>query len=706
MAYNKSFSLKTWNMVIMLLTVLFTALLIHFPWYFVSKNNIENITSKVNKEVSISVSQEVNNLFNNAEVTLNSIKDIIENRVVLLEDKEKIKSFFLSILSSNKNFSWVSFGSLDGDFLGAQRQSDTSLRFIDSDWIEEKNTALRVIDFYKLENDKLNFDISRIQEKKYYAPQRGWFKKAVDNKGLVWTDVYVFATSKKPGINVAISVEIDGEFVGVLTIALELERVSNYLKTIEVGKTGEVFIINTKSELVALKDSKEIAFNAVGDKARLRKVSESNLEFTSLSSRIIEQESINLQNLKLKEAITFYDSVTDEKYFANFMPIEKQGWIVVTIIPESDFLGTINENNQKMYYTITVLLILAIFASIFLTKKVIVTPLSNINTHTDNIKHFDLDKITYIPSIIKEVDALSQSIEGMKSGLSSFQKYLPVDLVRTLISKGIEAKLGGEEKEVSIFFSDLVDFTKISEELGSSLIPHMSEYLQSMSEEIMHQDGTIDKYIGDSIMAFWGAPNPNKYHALDACRSAINCQKELKALRFKWKREGKPLFFTRIGINTGKVLVGNMGSIDKMNYTIIGDSVNVASRLEALNKEYGTDILIGEQTYEQVKDDVIVRKIDRVKVYGKDWAIDVYELLEMKDQVSSFDRFNWIDTYEDALKLYQDAKFEEAIIKFKQVIEVKREDDRPSLVFIQKSLDYLKLNTPESFDGITVMDRK
>jgi adenylate cyclase len=278
--------------------------------------------------------------------------------------------------------------------------------------------------------------------------------------------------------------------------------------------------------------------------------------------------------------------------------------------------------------------------------------------------------------------------------------------MRTLISRGIEAKLGGEEREVTIFFSDLVDFTRISEELGNELIPHMSVYLQSMSEEIIHQKGTIDKYIGDSIMAFWGAPNQNDFHPLDACRAALNCQKELKALRFRWKRECKPLFFTRIGINTGKVLVGNMGSENKMNYTIIGDSVNVASRLEALNKKYGTEILIGEDTYKEVKDDVVVRKLDRVKVYGKEGALDIYELLEMRDEITSFDKFDWIEVYEEGLALYQDAKFEEAIVKFKTVLEMKKDNDKPSLIFITKSIDYLKDENSIGFDGITTMKDK
>ncbi len=242
--------------------------------------------------------------------------------------------------------------------------------------------------------------------------------------------------------------------------------------------------------------------------------------------------------------------------------------------------------------------------------------------------------------------------------------------------------------------------------MGKSLVPHLSRYLDEMADVITKNEGVIDKYIGDSIMAFWGAPVYLESHASYACRAALECQRRLHSLRLAWERENKPPLFSRMGINTGLSLVGNIGSEKKLDYTVIGDPVNVASRLEELNKKYGTSILIGMSTYEQAKDDIVCRKLDKVCLYGKEEVIDVYELIAMKDEVRISDNYDWIRYYEEGLRLYQNRKWAKAIAYFEKTISLRNGNDKASNLIRNVCQRYRQHEPDESWDGCTDMRTK
>jgi adenylate cyclase len=200
------------------------------------------------------------------------------------------------------------------------------------------------------------------------------------------------------------------------------------------------------------------------------------------------------------------------------------------------------------------------------------------------------------------------------------------------------------------------------------LVEHLGEYLQVLSEQILKMGGTVDKYIGDAIMALWGAPVEIPDHALAACTAALNNQKTLAELRERWKSEGKPPFQARIGINTGEVVVGNIGSAKRMNYTVIGDEVNLASRLEGLNKYYGTQILISGATYEAAKASIVARPLDWVSVKGKNAAVLVYELLGLKGETPA-EKEEMAENFARALHAYRRQEWSEALRGFEKLLE-------------------------------------
>ncbi len=218
--------------------------------------------------------------------------------------------------------------------------------------------------------------------------------------------------------------------------------------------------------------------------------------------------------------------------------------------------------------------------------------------------------------------------ENVKFIRNTFSKFVSQDVVDELLANPEAIALGGAKKEITVFFSDVRGFTTISEKLSpEELVQLLNDYLSEMTELIIQYRGTIDKYMGDAIMAFWGAPIPNDQHAYFACVASIAQYRKLKELQEKWKGSGTTNIDIGIGLNSGFAVVGNMGSSHRMDYTVMGDTVNLGSRLEGITKTYGVKICLSEFTYELVKDKVYARELDLVKVKGKNEPVRIYELM-------------------------------------------------------------------------------
>ena len=216
---------------------------------------------------------------------------------------------------------------------------------------------------------------------------------------------------------------------------------------------------------------------------------------------------------------------------------------------------------------------------------------------SQQIERFQLEGIPHRRSRLVEIDRLSGAIARMAAGLADFAKFIPTELVRSLLQSGVRAEPGGERRELTVLFADLAGFTGLSERLGDGVVPIVGQFLELASQAVEAEGGTVDKFIGDAIMAFWGAPSPDPDQALHACRAALAIAAGMRAAA----ERGEPLgeLRVRIGLNTGPAIVGNVGSTRRLNYTALGDTVNLASRLEGVNKVYGTTILMSAATKER-----------------------------------------------------------------------------------------------------------
>lgn len=286
----------------------------------------------------------------------------------------------------------------------------------------------------------------------------------------------------------------------------------------------------------------------------------------------------------------------------------------------------------------------------------------------------------------------------------AFQYYLTASVVNEILKDPSKLKLGGDKKNLSVMFSDIRGFTSISEKLTPEELVHLlNEYLTAMTDVVFKYDGLLDKYIGDAIMAVFGAPLDQPDHALKACRTAIDMMSELRRLREKWATEGRPDVNIGIGINTGDMVVGNMGSQMRFDYTVMGDSVNLASRLEGANKEYKTNIIISEFTHEQIREKLFCRELDSVKVQGKKLPVRIFELLGERRDAAQWQEF--VGRFEQGLASYRACLWDEAIAAFQSVLAV-RPDDHPARLYIERCRA-LKENPPEGkWDCVFAMTKK
>ena len=280
----------------------------------------------------------------------------------------------------------------------------------------------------------------------------------------------------------------------------------------------------------------------------------------------------------------------------------------------------------------------------------------------------------------------------------AFQHYLAPSVIEEILKDPSSLRLGGQRKEVTVFFSDIAGFTPIAENLApEDLTALLNEYLTDMSDVILVHEGYLNKYVGDALMAVFGAPLDQADHAVRACRAALESQTRLVQLRDKLQTEKRPLIRARIGINSGPMIVGNMGSEKLFDYTVIGDNVNVGARLEAANKAFSTEIIIGEQTYELVSEEFECRRLGLVSVKGKVRPVGSYELLAVKGMLPPLVR-KLLPHYEAGLTAYAQQDFETAVKSFEKALSI-QPNDGPSQAYLKRCQHLLAVEKPAEWDG-------
>jgi adenylate cyclase len=595
-------------------------------------------------------------------------------------DRDTLAKRFLAILRANPQLKWVSYSTRDGEFLGVYRTA-SGVRVNHS----VISSGATVLDEYDVD-DAGGWTLARHEDDTRYDPRtRPFYQLAAATPDGVWTQPYVFEENV-PGITYAQRVPARGDLAGVLTIDFELGRLSALARELQFSARGRVAIVSGDGIVIA--HPNEPVTRARGSAIELVHASE-------------------LADPVVRVAVTAGPATTElelhgDVYLMRSIAVRGggAGWRVIAYAPESDFTAAMRGRVVSSLAISAITLVLAIGIA-WLLARLVSGPLTAVAQEMVNVGQLRLEaEPPARPTLFREIDMMNTALSRMKGGLRSFARYVPRDLVRTLVESGHDADLVGEVRELTVYFSDLAGFTTLAEtKTPDELVRFLSEYFDDMSSIIATERGTVDKYLGDGIMAFWGAPVGFEDHAVHACRAALRCRARVHELSAR----GATLA-TRIGVATGDVLVGNIGSTERINYTVMGDTANLASRLEGLNKQYGTDVMISEATYNQAASHVVARPIDVVAVKGKSRGVRVYELLAMADEANA-DAVAIAAAATRALAAYLERRFSEAVAAWDEILAL-RPDDRASQVMRERALRYVAAPPPADWTGLTVATEK
>ncbi|MEM9282640.1 MAG: adenylate/guanylate cyclase domain-containing protein [Verrucomicrobiota bacterium] len=631
------------------------------------------------------VESNIRSFFKPIPPVLHLLQDWSKSGILDYDDPEQLNEAFMPLLNSLPQISGLSVGFSDGSgyFLGRNSQmpgESFQMQIVDAESAGKSSRWFQGI-------GEQGILVEESREDGYDPRTRPWYaglREKSGDSGIFWTEPYAFFSTEGLGITASIALETDDGKSGVIALDLILEDISRLGESLEISPNGFLLVVTEEVKLIGLPRHPALTDDHAKSEAYLKTPADLGIPlFTQASIQFLKRfdlqpgERLSLEVAQSEMNTPFRWSFDGEGWWSYVRGYVVDGgpllWIGVTV-PESDFLSELEAGRTYVLIISLAALILACFLSLKLARRYS-QPIQSLIDQSERLRVLNTEEAAVKQSDIREIDQLYEAQDRMRLALDSFAKYVPSDVVRELLEKGEAAVIGGRNTSMSILFTDIAGFTSISEKMSpEGLTAHMADYFDAMIEIITRHHGTVDKLIGDAIVAFWGAPKENQRHAHDAILTALRCQEALERLNEEWEANGLPSLPTRFGISTGEVMVGNVGSVNRLSYTALGDSVNLASRLEGANKYFGTRILAAEKSVISSGDSFRWRELDKVKVLGRSQPETIYELLGERNQVSE-KRLEEAKQYQVALTKYWSREFDEAL----RILKELSEDSEPDL---------------------------
>jgi len=576
------------------------------------------IRSLLNRQIETTldaVTGRVENLFEPSDRLLLAFAKRIRSGTFPISDPLVVARGLAEALQFEDGIKWISFGYADGRFAGAWTDRGQLI-------INVSSPGAGPPQEWKLDpaGGEAPFQRDSVPQS-FDARERIWFQMAKGHQGMAWTPPYDFADGEK-GISVTLDVRADdGSLIGVLSVDFLLKDVTDYLSHLKNEFRGDTLVFSIRGHLIA--SPKDLNSDPIVERIRNELASPEAYEK-------IRREGGHL-------LLEF--PARGDTYIAGVRTATVPGdldCVSAIIFSRNKAFGAIEKIIFNGVVTALVALGVSLAAGFFLAGG-IANPLRSLAEDVARIARFDLGPRPIARSGIREIRALSEAIELMRTGLRSFSHYVPVDLVRDLVRGGGVAELGGERRDVAIMFCDLSGFTSYAENTApEEAVETLTAYFEDFGSAMDANDGVIDKFLGDGMMGIFNAPERIADPAAAACRAALQ---GIAAMRARESR-----FTARVGLHWGSCLVGNVGTAKRFTYTAIGDSVNLASRIEGINKLYSTQILASTAFQEAAGDrEFLWRRLDRVAVAGRAAPLDIHELLAFRAGASA-----------DALRLAKD----------------------------------------------------
>lgn len=535
--------------------------------------------------------------------------------------------YLLGIMRYSEMVTSVYVGMEDASFRQARR-IDPAVKIQDKLPPADSKFAYRWIDAPKKLPVADNFrfldagekEVGRSDQATTYDPrQRFWYRAAAQEGVPTVSDPDVFAALGLVGFTIAAPFYRNGKLAGVAAADITLDVLSEYLSQHKISPGTVSYVLDHQGRVIA---NSERAKTYVNEKGKVEL-----LHITSLSNKL---PAIAFGSREGHGEKLFTLEHAGKQYFAglsNMPPEFGKKWQLFFITPLDDFTADFDRQNRIMLLFALIAISLQLLV-IYILSKVLSAPLEQLATKVTKIQELGSAPLPLLDSPIREVAVLSKAIHTLDALVSSFAAFVPVGLVRQLLDTNQKLAIGGHSRFLTIFFSDLESFSTLSEELPSQeLLLRVSAYLEVVTKSINQESGTVDKFMGDGVMAFWGAPVHLDDHAWRACVAALRIQHSMTGLNARWVAQDLKPLNVRIGIHSDAVLVGNIGSAERISYTAMGDGVNVAARLEGTNKEYGTLICVSHSVYKEAGDRLCMRPIDDAAVKGRRSKIAIYELM-------------------------------------------------------------------------------
>jgi adenylate cyclase len=448
------------------------------------------------------------------------------------------------------------------------------------------------------------------------------YPEAKETRTLAVAEPQINVDTGYPVINLRVPILHDGAFIGSAGATITLNVLSQFLATHRASLHSMTIIANPTDGTVIASSDRQKSVRMVDGRLEVARLD--NIDDEDAREAYRFQSQANAENFLLRSP---RDGQELSASFARFPVSFGHRWEAIVLTPANDFIGELKKTNQQIVIIIVALSVAELLL-IYLLSRRLSRPIESISQDLKSVETLSFDQPMTRPSSVREIAQLQSAASLLRNSLHSFCSFVPIDVVRGLIKSGIPLALGVERRFLTVLFADLENFSTHAEQsTPDALLDQMSVYFERVSRAISDEAGTVDKFIGDGIMAFWGAPIALPDHVLRGCAGAVRAARRMERINETWRAEGKSTFRIRIGLNSAEVLVGNIGSSERFSYTAIGDGVNVAARLEGTNKTFGTTICISDSVFNAAASEIVARPLRHVQVKGRKQDFMIYELL-------------------------------------------------------------------------------
>lgn len=688
---KSSYSIRSVLLLLLVGEMAAAIVLTWYLWYDNGRTSIEELVQGRCSEISSRVDQHVQSLLQNAHHALSIQKSAFDAGLISRNDNDQIKGFQLRQLELYEYLATIGIGFPDGSFIGTQREESETL-FLETN--PEKNSLIEI----PVEGGQA------VVTEGFDLKNRPWYKRAVASKGKAWSEVYTFfGEPVRLGLTAVEPIRnSSGELIAVMMGDLILGPVDEFLRMLDLPAGGRICILERSEEgLLIATSGSDSPLEADGE--IIDRLTATEVKDPLIRSAV--DELFRTHGNPASWPTVGHLQIEGNELLVHLNEIKKPGgldWLILVAIPKTELLAGVVERTRWTLFVFLGLILLTT-PLIIRTARGITLPVERISSQMEQVARFDLDVENPKPTRLRELQKMQQTMDSMKSALNSFEKFVPSRVVRKLVSEQKVAEPGMEPATGCVFFSDVKNFTTIAESLDPALLMELGgEYLEEMTRIVQEKNGVLDKYIGDALMAFWIAELDGTRITSMACQAALASQKKLAQLRVSWEKRNLPALEARIGLHTGPVLVGNIGSSRRLNYTVLGDTVNLASRLEGLNRVYGTQIIVSEPIAKIVAGEYHCRPLDQVAVKGKRQGGKIFELVAHVDEVTDAER-ELSNSQGAALEYFYSGQFSEARLAFESLLSMYPEDH--SLNVLHKRSILFENDPPPDWHGVTQMDR-